>query len=221
MLSEDFTLRSGAARTARASIRRRLADLGVDDDHVLAVELVVAELMAAAHEACRHGRTHLSLELFPLLTSVRLRCPSGVDLGADELALRERILGRLTVAVGRRPNVDGTVDLWAEVAHPVAARLVAVIRAPHRGEDSCMHRAIPASGTTAVSGLGAPVALALLLPMEAGIPIPIPADLVMLLIGERAADGSLSLWVAIVALEIVAIIGSAALFLIAAAPGTR
>jgi Fe2+ transport system protein FeoA len=120
MLQEDFTLRAGAARKARASIRRRLADLGVDDGHVLAVELVVAELMAAAFQGCRGGSTRLSLELFPLLTSVRLRCPADVEIAADELALRERLLGRLTVAVGRRRNVDGTVDMWAEVAHPVA-----------------------------------------------------------------------------------------------------
>jgi hypothetical protein len=29
------------------------------------------------------------------------------------------MLGRLTVAVGRRSNTDGTTELWAEVAHPV------------------------------------------------------------------------------------------------------
>ena len=118
MLNQDFTLRSGAARTARTFIRRRLAELGVDGDHALAVELVVAELISAALEAGQRGTTRLTLELFPLLTSVRLRCPADVELGADDLALRERMLGRLTVAVGRRRNVDGTVDLWAEVAHP-------------------------------------------------------------------------------------------------------
>ncbi len=76
-----------------------------------------------------------------------------------------------------------------------------------------------ASDKFAASGLGVPLALVLLLPMEAGIPIPIPADLVMLLIGERAADGSFPLWAAIVALEVVAVVGSAALFLIARGPG--
>ena len=69
---------------------------------------------------------------------------------------------------------------------------------------------------SAASGLGVPVALLLLLPMEAGIPIPIPADLVMLLIGERAAAGSFPLWAAVLALEVVAVLGSAALFLLAA-----
>jgi hypothetical protein len=48
-------------------------------------------------------------------------------------------------------------------------------------------RLLAASGSAA--GLGAPASLGLLLPMEAGIPIPIPADLVMLVIGERVATG--------------------------------
>jgi Fe2+ transport system protein FeoA len=120
MLNEDINLRPGSARKTRSAIRRRLSELGVDGDHVLAVELVVAELMTAALERGERGSMRLSLELFPLLTSVRLRCPHDVDLGEDEFALRERMLGRLTVAVGRRRNVDGTVDLWAEVAHPIA-----------------------------------------------------------------------------------------------------
>jgi hypothetical protein len=37
----------------------------------------------------------------------------------------------------------------------------------------------------AAAGLSGMVALALLLPMEAGVPIPLPADLVMLTVGER------------------------------------
>ncbi|MGH3176514.1 MAG: hypothetical protein ACRDPF_21955 [Streptosporangiaceae bacterium] len=38
-----------------------------------------------------------------------------------------------------------------------------------------------------VAGLGGPLALVLLLPMEAGVPIPVPADLVMFTVGERVA----------------------------------
>jgi hypothetical protein len=119
MLNQDLKLRPGGARSARASIRRRLSDIGVDGNHILAVELVVAELMAAALEAGQRGSIRLSLELFPLLTSVRLRCPNDVELAENASALRERMLGKLTIAVGRRRNIDGTVDLWAEVAHPV------------------------------------------------------------------------------------------------------
>jgi membrane protein DedA with SNARE-associated domain len=69
------------------------------------------------------------------------------------------------------------------------------------------------------TGLGAPLALALLVPMEAGIPIPLPADLVMLLVGEQAAAGKIPLWLAIVALEAVAIVGTTVLFLLARGPG--
>jgi hypothetical protein len=37
-----------------------------------------------------------------------------------------------------------------------------------------------------VAGLSGPLALVLLLPMEAGVPIPVPADLVMFTVGERS-----------------------------------
>ena len=42
--------------------------------------------------------------------------------------------------------------------------------------------------------------------MEAGVPIPVPADLVMLLVGERAAAGAVPLWLALTAFEMVAIL---------------
>jgi hypothetical protein len=42
------------------------------------------------------------------------------------------------------------------------------------------------AGAAGVSGLAA---LVLLLPMEAGVPIPLPADLVMFTVGERVAAG--------------------------------
>jgi membrane protein DedA with SNARE-associated domain len=69
------------------------------------------------------------------------------------------------------------------------------------------------------TGLGAPLALALLVPMEAGIPIPLPADLVMLLVGEQAAAGHIPLWVAVVAFEAIALVGTAVLYLLARGPG--
>ena len=50
------------------------------------------------------------------------------------------------------------------------------------------------------SGAGAPGLLGLLLAMEAGIPIPVPSDLVMLLLGERVSAGALPLWLAALAL---------------------
>jgi membrane-associated protein len=71
----------------------------------------------------------------------------------------------------------------------------------------------------AVGSASVPAAFLLLLPMEAGVPIPIPADLVMLVFGERVADGSFPLWAAVAALEVVAVVGSTALFLFARGPG--
>src|ERR1700756_5660114 len=46
-----------------------------------------------------------------------------------------------------------------------------------------------------VAGLSGTLALVLLLPMEAGVPIPVPADLVMFTVGERVAAGEFPLWV--------------------------
>jgi membrane protein DedA with SNARE-associated domain len=57
--------------------------------------------------------------------------------------------------------------------------------------------------------------------MEAGVPIPVPSDLMMLLLGERVSAGALPLWLAMVALELVALAGTAALFLAAASSGIR
>jgi membrane protein DedA with SNARE-associated domain len=69
------------------------------------------------------------------------------------------------------------------------------------------------------SGAGVPGLLGLLLAMEAGVPVPLPSDLVMLLLGERVSAGALPLWLAAAALELVAVAGTAALFLAARGPG--
>jgi membrane protein DedA with SNARE-associated domain len=61
-------------------------------------------------------------------------------------------------------------------------------------------------------GLGLPAAIALLIPMQAGVPIPIPDDLVMLLVGERTSAGEFPWWVSILALELVAVAGTCLLF---------
>jgi membrane protein DedA with SNARE-associated domain len=68
-------------------------------------------------------------------------------------------------------------------------------------------------------GAGLPGLLGLLLVMEAGVPVPVPSDLVMLLLGERVSAGALPLWLAMAALELVALAGTAALFLAARGPG--
>src|SRR5437667_434325 len=75
------------------------------------------------------------------------------------------------------------------------------------------------SGSTA--GLSGLLALVLLLPMEAGVPIPVPADLVMFTVGERVAAGRFPLWLAVAGLELIAVVGTTALFLACRGPAHR
>jgi membrane protein DedA with SNARE-associated domain len=70
-------------------------------------------------------------------------------------------------------------------------------------------------------GLGGLAALALLVPMEAGVPIPLPADLVMLVVGERVAAGAFPLWLAVGGFEAVAVIGTTILFAACRGPAHR
>ena len=46
------------------------------------------------------------------------------------------------------------------------------------------------------------------------MPIPVPADLVMFAVGERVAAGAFPLWLALVGFEVVALVGTLALFLV-------
>jgi membrane protein DedA with SNARE-associated domain len=82
-----------------------------------------------------------------------------------------------------------------------------------------MRSASVAAARVGLHGLGVPAALALLVPMEAGFPIPIPSDLVMLLVGERVAAGALPLWLAVIAFEAVAVVGTGLLFVACRGPG--
>src|SRR5438876_6474170 len=72
-----------------------------------------------------------------------------------------------------------------------------------------------------VAGLSGPLALVLLLPMEAGVPIPVPADLVMFTVGERVAAGKFPLWLAVTSFEVIAVLGTTALFLACRGPAQR
>ena len=73
------------------------------------------------------------------------------------------------------------------------------------------------AGAAGASGLAA---LALLLPMEAlRVPIPLPADLVMFTVGERVAAGRFPLWLAVTGFEVIAVVGTTALFLACRGPG--
>lgn len=64
----------------------------------------------------------------------------------------------------------------------------------------------------AASVVGAPVAIGLLVLTEAAVPVGVPGDVLMLLVGERAAAGALSPWVAVVGLEAALVVGTVALF---------
>src|SRR6516164_4207230 len=72
-----------------------------------------------------------------------------------------------------------------------------------------------------VAGLSGALALVLLLPMEAGVPIPLPADLVMFTVGERVAAGKFPLWLAVAGFKVVAVLGTTALFLACRGPARR
>ena len=74
------------------------------------------------------------------------------------------------------------------------------------------------AGVVALSG---PLALVLLLPMEAGVPIPVPANLVMFTVGERVAAGKFPLWLAVTGFEVIAVLGTTVLFLACRGPAQR
>ena len=74
------------------------------------------------------------------------------------------------------------------------------------------------AGAAGVSGLAA---LVLLLPMEAGVPIPLPADLVMFTVGERVAAGRFPLWLAVAGFEVIAAMGTGMLFVACRGSGHR
>jgi hypothetical protein len=62
------------------------------------------------------------------------------------------------------------------------------------------------------AGVGGLAALALLLPMEAGVPIPLPAGLAMITVGNGWRPDVFPLWLAVTGFEIIAVVGTAVLF---------
>jgi anti-sigma regulatory factor (Ser/Thr protein kinase) len=116
MADVTVSQRPREVRRAREVVRAALRDRGLADDHVDDVVVVVSELLGAAHECGLTGDVELSLTIFPLLTSVRIRCDRDVELRDKPFDLRERVLGQLTISFGRRRSDERTVDLWAEIA---------------------------------------------------------------------------------------------------------
>jgi len=115
MVEKRFRLRPAEVREARAFARSGLSDLGIDPDHVDAVETVTGEFMAVAVELGARDTVRLTIEPFHLLTSIRLRCSRHLSVRDKPFGPRDRILEGLTVAHGTRRNADGTEDMWAEV----------------------------------------------------------------------------------------------------------
>jgi hypothetical protein len=105
---------------ARHALHDQLGAEGIDADHIVAVSTVANELLGAAFEARPRQPLTLSVELFALLTSVRVRCPNGATLRDEPLGLRERVLNAYAFAWGARTQPDGEVHLWAELARAPA-----------------------------------------------------------------------------------------------------
>jgi membrane-associated protein len=66
---------------------------------------------------------------------------------------------------------------------------------------------------------GLPALTLLLIAMEAGVPIPLPSDVLILVLGERTSAGRFPLLLVVVALELVAAVGTAVLFFAVRGPG--
>jgi membrane protein DedA with SNARE-associated domain len=73
-------------------------------------------------------------------------------------------------------------------------------------------------GDTGLVAAGVPALFGALTVIEAGIPLPIPGDVLMLLVGERAAANALPVWLAAIGLELVVIAGTSLLFFAARGP---
>ncbi|HEX2810169.1 MAG TPA: VTT domain-containing protein [Kineosporiaceae bacterium] len=74
------------------------------------------------------------------------------------------------------------------------------------------------SGTA--SAFGIPAVFALLLCCETGLPVPLPADVLMLALGGAVSAGTIPWWLAALGLELVAVVGTALLLFLARGPAT-
>jgi hypothetical protein len=103
------------ASAARRAVRRELLDRGLDEPDIVNVELVVSELLGAAHDADVRVPMLVTIDTFSRLHNVRVCGIPNVEVDDAPFHLRERVLHALTLAFGQRRNADGTIDLWAEV----------------------------------------------------------------------------------------------------------
>ena len=114
----EFTFRASPRELhdARHAVSAALHRHGADGAHADDAVAVVNELIAAARECGVVSPVQLTVAMYPLLTSLRLRCDRDVELRDKPFEVRERIIEHLALAFGRRRRGDGTVDLWAEIA---------------------------------------------------------------------------------------------------------
>src|SRR2546421_8712320 len=77
-------------RRARAFTRNRMSDLGIDQDHVRAVDAVIDEFMSLAGELGPPDTVRLTIDPFHLYTSVRLRCSQRLGVRDAPFGPRER-----------------------------------------------------------------------------------------------------------------------------------
>ena len=111
-----FHARRGELHEARLAVADALVHQNVPAEHAADVVAVVNELIAAARECGVTNPVSLTVVVYPLLTSVRMRCDRNVELRDKPFDVRERLVQRLAIAFGRRRRDDGSVDLWAEIA---------------------------------------------------------------------------------------------------------
>lgn len=75
------------------------------------------------------------------------------------------------------------------------------------------------AATGASVSLGLPATASVLTAMDAGVPIPVPSDVIVVLLGEWASAGRVPVVAAVVVLEAVALVATALLFFAARGPG--
>src|SRR5205807_9169550 len=78
---------------------------------------------------------------------------------------------------------------------------------------------IGAASASGIAAAGGPAILGVVVLVEAGVPVPLPGDIVVLVLGARVATGGFPLWAAAVGCELAAVIGTGALLLAAHGPG--
>jgi hypothetical protein len=116
MLQIGVTSIAHQCRDARRAVRNRLAQAGIEADHVAIVEEVVQELLVAVFDSQVTDPIILTVTSSEDLTHVSVKAPRPVTVRDEPFGLRERILDKLTVDHGQQCHANGSVDTWAAVA---------------------------------------------------------------------------------------------------------